>query len=328
MPTIDDFTIRLLEKRDQSALISLHNSCRPDTPLTLFDLDILAKQNEGEPYAWFGIERGGTLVGASHYRHSSENMSARTFMVDLFVDPLWHNQGLEQDLFEHLEAEVGGLEPHELAVRLREDNRETYGFFSTRDFDERERRYTSRLHLGDLGADDLAALPTPPGALRLRSLADLNADNTTYRELYTLMIELLGDVPWRDSFEPWSFETWKARLLEAPTHLPDGLLIAFRGDAMVGLTQLYRTGTPGLLSTGLTGVRRSDRRQGVATALKAAALRYAHTHGYDTLVTTNHATNEAMLALNAKLGFVRDPAWLLLVKTVATPGARATTGAR
>ena len=69
------------------------------------------------------------------------------------------------------------------------------------------------------------------------------------------------------------------------------------------------------MHTGLTGVRRRYRRRGVALALKLRGIHYARARGYSFVRVDNDSANVPMLALNERLGFVREPAWVLLAKT-------------
>ncbi len=50
-------------------------------------------------------------------------------------------------------------------------------------------------------------------------------------------------------------------------------------------------------------------------ALKLATIGYAREHGYTMIKTWNATVNEGMLAINGKLGFVRQPAWIEFEKT-------------
>lgn len=49
-------------------------------------------------------------------------------------------------------------------------------------------------------------------------------------------------------------------------------------------------------------------------ALKLKTIEYARAHGYDVIKTWNDSSNVGMLAINEKLGFVRQPAWITFVK--------------
>jgi hypothetical protein len=69
------------------------------------------------------------------------------------------------------------------------------------------------------------------------------------------------------------------------------------------------------LNTGLTGVLRSHRRRGIATALKVCAMSFARDYGAIE-VDTDNEENNPMLQLNYQLGFRSLPAELTLHKTL------------
>ena len=62
----------------------------------------------------------------------------------------------------------------------------------------------------------------------------------------------------------------------------------------------------------LTGVRRSARGRGIATALKREQARRAKEAGLRRIETTNDEANAPMRAVNARLGFEAEPVWLLV----------------
>jgi RimJ/RimL family protein N-acetyltransferase len=81
----------------------------------------------------------------------------------------------------------------------------------------------------------------------------------------------------------------------------------------VGYARLYSL--PALsqrLENGFTGVRRSHRRRGIATALKRAQVSWAAANGYRELVTSTVEGNDAMRGVNARLGYRPLPAWIVV----------------
>ncbi|HAL27915.1 MAG TPA: GNAT family N-acetyltransferase, partial [Chloroflexi bacterium] len=76
------------------------------------------------------------------------------------------------------------------------------------------------------------------------------------------------------------------------------------GGNVVGYARLLAfDGTPHRLENGLTAVRLSHRRRGIALALKRAQIAWAAEHGYTEIVTSTVGDNEAMRGVNAKLGY-------------------------
>jgi GNAT superfamily N-acetyltransferase len=88
----------------------------------------------------------------------------------------------------------------------------------------------------------------------------------------------------------------------------EAVFIARHVDLYVGYTYLVQDEQHiDRLRQCMTGVRPEWRRRGIATALKARGLEYARQNGYRFILTSNHAGNTAILALNAKLGFQPHP---------------------
>jgi RimJ/RimL family protein N-acetyltransferase len=70
----------------------------------------------------------------------------------------------------------------------------------------------------------------------------------------------------------------------------------------------------GVLYQGITGPRREYRGRGLARALKLRTIEYARAQGKREIRTWNDTLNAPMLAINVKLGFVRQPAWITFEK--------------
>jgi len=96
------------------------------------------------------------------------------------------------------------------------------------------------------------------------------------------------------------FEEW----VQKETRSSPVAFVALDGGNVVGYARLLAfDGTPHRLENGLTAVRLSHRRRGIALALKRAQIAWAAEHGYAEIVTSTVGGNEAMRGVNAKLGY-------------------------
>jgi mycothiol synthase len=140
--------------------------------------------------------------------------------------------------------------------------------------------------------------PPPPEGFALRALGgDREALlervwDEVAREAY-LDLPLPGEVTYpRDEF-----------LREEATR-PDGSFVALDGEEIVGYAGLMEHANgPATAEHGLTAVRRSHRRRGIASALKRAQLHWASRNGVVELVTWTQKGNEGMQAVNRSLGY-------------------------
>jgi GNAT superfamily N-acetyltransferase len=78
--------------------------------------------------------------------------------------------------------------------------------------------------------------------------------------------------------------------------------VALDADAVVGYARLCELSDT-RLENGLTAVRHSHRRRGLALALKRAQIAWAAEHGYDEIRTSTVAGNDAMRGVNERLGY-------------------------
>ncbi|MDO4262703.1 MAG: N-acetyltransferase [Deinococcus sp.] len=203
-----------------------------------------------------------------------------------------------------------------LITRVQE-NRPELAAYQAAGFREYDRRFTSALNLTTFRPGAFAAREqqVQQTGVRIRSLAKELAGQefgeAQARRLYALVVSRLAAVPGQVSVQPWPFEVWWARVGEKLDPRGVWLAVTLRGE-WVGLSELCVELEPGVLHTGLTGVEVGWQGRGVAYALKVAALRAAQARGYREARTSNHAQNAPMLAVNRALGFVPDPAVVLL----------------
>ncbi len=126
------------------------------------------------------------------------------------------------------------------------------------------------------------------------------------------------DVPLPEPPTKGSFEQFASRF-DAPGYAAEAHFIAVEGDRYVGLTGFWTSLVEKhKLYTGLTGVVRSHRRKGIATALKLHGVRFAREYGA-TIIETDNEENNPMYDLNVRLGFKPVPAWWTYRKELKNP---------
>ncbi|GIW33846.1 GNAT family N-acetyltransferase [Meiothermus sp.] len=294
---------------DYQAFAAVREAAHPEAPLDIAGLQHLDRTRaQNDVMERFLLEQAGQIVGILEYATPYYDPKPGALEIRYHLHP--DAQALEAPLWEFLLAQLAPHQPRELQAQVRE-NWPEYRFLLTQGFAEVERRWESVLDLQSFDPTPFVR-PLPPG-IALRPLSELPWQEEAFLQaLYELEIELLGDVPSREPITPWPFEVWQARTLGDPNLLPEGYFLALEGPKMVGVTTLFRSHRPQTLRTGLTGVRASHRRQGLALALKLRAIEFARTYGVRYIRTSNHQINRPMLAINEALGFVKEPAAVFL----------------
>lgn len=234
--------------------------------------------------------------------------------------PRWAGSPLAEALLAHAEAAALDSGAHTLVTRVREDWWEK-PFLEARGYREHDRMWPSTLDLRTLDFAGLARHEEQARAagVRIRPLSELgDLDEGQQRRLYMLIAALLRDVPSATPVDVWPFELWQRRVMDRLN--PAGLFVAVTPDGeWVGLSELHLPipTRPGTLHNGLTGVLPGWRGRSIAYALKLAAARAALERGFTHARTSNHSVNAPMLAVNARLGFVRETATVTLTREVS-----------
>lgn len=96
-----------------------------------------------------------------------------------------------------------------------------------------------------------------------------------------------------------SLEDW----LRDEATLPEGSLVALHDGRVVGYSGLMRHDNPGVAEDGLTVVARDWRRRGLALALKVLELEWAGANEITEVLTWTQRRNDAMRAVNERLGY-------------------------
>jgi len=205
-----------------------------------------------------------------------------------------------------------------LVCRAKEDDRDRVGFLLRNGFREAMRSPSSTLRVAAFEKSVWAEAYDRPAQERIRlvTLSQFRVEEPDWkRELCSLRWKIVQDVPSTEPFAKPTVAEFEEMVLGDPALVEEAFFIALGDDgALVGMSNLWRNDPEGRrLDAGLTGVIRSHRRRGIATALKLRTIEFAQVNGAETIETSNEE-DSPMLALNFKLGFESNPAWVDFVR--------------
>jgi RimJ/RimL family protein N-acetyltransferase len=289
---------------DYPAVIDLANAVEPEYPSTVEEWahSDAHRESKCKWERWLAEDSSG-LLGYGGFSQHAGSYHPQKFSVSVNVRPE-HRGRVRERLAPH--------NPIRLHTDTREDREDAVRFVTSRGFTETMREWESRLDTTRFDPEPFAGSEerTRGAGIEIRSLRELESDPQRNAKLFELIHEIDHDVPSPEPPTRQDFATWERRFQSRPGLLPDAYFIAVDGDEYVGVSMVFHAKGAGYLDTGLTGVKRSHRRKGIALAMKLRVIDYAQQHGYPEIRTWNEVGNQGMLGINIRLGFVRQPAWV------------------
>lgn len=247
------------------------------------------------------------------------------FELQVHVHPAHQGRGIGAELYHRAVAWASGR-ASSLVAETREDRPVAVGFLERRGFRLADRLPVSELDPGrfDPGPFAEAVRRVEASGVVLTTLAGVGALDRLLPSLWALQHEVQRDVPGEGDRAMPRFESWRRSYVDNPDFLPEAHGVALDREDVVGMTTLWASqATEAILYTGFTGVRRSHRRRGIATALKVRSLAWASrlrtADGRAPVVRTGNHEANPMLALNLRLGFREGPAMFRFVKEMSAP---------
>lgn len=312
-------TIRPFTADDYEQTVAVKNICWPDFPTTADEWRHW--DNSRDPKCTcirLVAEQDGTIIGYTSAVHQPWMYHPQKLFVSVSVLPEQRRRGVGGALYAALLDVLAPLEPLVLRSEAREDWGHSLRFAQARGFAEETRSWESRLDLTTFDPAPYAEVEQQVAAhgVVIKTWHELEGDPDRNRKLYDLVTEIDRDVPTPDEVTPMDFGAFVRGSIENPNLLPDALLVALDGDAFVGMSQLWGSQAARTVDNGLTGVKRSHRRKGIALAMKVRNAIWAQQQGYPQIKTFNDSTNRPMLSINEMLGFGKQPAWINLVNVL------------
>lgn len=242
----------------------------------------------------------------------------KKFWIDGWVNPKDQRHGVGSSLYEKLQADMNQLGATTAWMGIREDMRSPMMFAAKRGFTEKMRGWESTINPSHVDTAKFSAYTdkaTREGITFSTLEHELREDPDCYKKLYELVQVAFRDVPIPDTPTDTPYDQWVSFEMKNPNLIPESYMIAKHGDKYVGTSVVWRIkNEPHSLYQGLTGVLREYRGKGIAVALKLKVFDWARENKFNHIRTYNASTNEGMLAINMKLGFKKDLAWITFEK--------------
>lgn len=315
-----DLLIRDFDARDYGPLVRLSNASFPDAPRTAEEWGYEDAHLDRSRYhleRHVGIDTRGEIVGHAGLGHMPWNLHPDKYWVEVCVDPRHRRRGVGQALWARLLASLRARGARVARAHIRADHTDGVRFAQRRGFVEVMRKWESRLAIAAFDFNRFQPLldRVLASGVRITTLADERArDRDSLHRIYDMEQEISRDVPHVDDYTAIGFTAFLDFAVTGPLALNDAFFLAIVDGAYAGLSVLSKAAAGDWLTQGLTGVRRSFRGRGVATALKLKTIAYARAHGAREIRTWNEINNAPIVAINEKLGFMRQPPWLTYAK--------------
>jgi GNAT superfamily N-acetyltransferase len=264
-------------------------------------------------------EVDGSVVVSAIYGEPWWSYAPGKYFIYVNVHPDWHHKGIGSKVYDYIVNDLAKKKPSMYTSDTRADKPDYIRFLTKRGFEEVMRVNVSRLLLPDFDFEKYSWTENRLNELGIEILSAEDLERTDpdwKRKSWELWWELFQDVPMPDPPTKLPFDQHRKRL-ESPQFFPAGYLVAVDGDKWVGASAVWLSlADKTMVGTGLTGVVRTYRRKGIATALKVHTFKVAKEHGFKYVDTDNEEKNP-MYDLNVQLGFKPKPQWIIFKKMLA-----------
>lgn len=257
---------------------------------------------------------GETVVGYAIAFHSNTAQIPQ-YLVWVGVFPEYRNRGYGSQLYQQVSRVAKEQGATEFYSDCMDNHPESLEFAQKYGFEVNHHSFESVLDITTFDETPFTHIieEVEQQGIRFTSLAaEGNTEEAQYK-VFLLDEAVAQDETANDGTTVGNFENFKAHVINAYWFRADGQILAVDGERYVGLVMMgfEPDGITGLNIS--TGVEREYRGRKIAQALKLHGIRYAKSKGLKRLVTHNDSKNVGMLAINDKLGYVRQPGFYKLI---------------
>lgn len=305
--------------KDYQDAVNVWNAVWPDEKTKVENMKHSDEGKEGKFWRRVMCEQNGQVVGFGYYSKTWWSKRKGQYFLTFQTHPDYRNQGMGSHFYNEAIADMsnqGDLEV--LLADTREDEKAAVNFLVNRGFKQVMRYPRSVIDVQAFQPEKFQPLVSKlnDSGIEIMNVNQLKERYDDYQKrIYDLECEIDKDIPSPDPFESDPFEEYQKNLFGSPNFYPEAWAVAVDNDAFVGLSCLWKRVEDNMLATGLTGVLRSHRRIGLATALKASALAFAKSKGIEEIDTDNEENNP-MYQLNLQLGFKPAPGYIDFQKEI------------
>ncbi|MFT5196102.1 MAG: mycothiol synthase [Candidatus Promineifilaceae bacterium] len=301
---------------DYHAAVNLRNTLYPDIQTTVEIWKHNDQSRRKDPSYYFFVAEGlnGNILAFAQC--SKTNPTSYKFSVGIVGRPeTWSNE-VANDLLQAVKTAAADHQSAALVLKVQESDTHKLNFLIAQRFKKIMRYPLSALKVASFDAahfKDKVAQAAASGITVSQMPPSWHLSPKQQKFIHELDWQLMLDVPHHEAREKKSLELFLADEVFHPNAFPESYFIAWdnnQNNQAVGMTCFVkRGGKVEAISTAITGVMRSHRRKGIATALKTASIEFAKTVGCQTVITNNEENNP-MYLINQQLGFEARPAWL------------------
>jgi len=238
------------------------------------------------------------------------------FTIWLTIDAPHRRRGYGGQFYDFLAQQAMTYGAKEFISECKDNDPHSLRFAQKRGFEIRRYAFDSQLDLKTFNPDKLLPIVDEVKAqgIRFTSLAAEGNTEAAQRKLFELNMATAGDNPSSDGKNRNTFENFKSKVLTADWFRADGQILAVDGERFVGLSAIGFESDGMTAFNAFTGIDQVYRGRKIAQALSILAAQYAISKGAQVIVTDNDSENAPMLAINDKLGYVRQPGTYWLAK--------------
>jgi GNAT superfamily N-acetyltransferase len=245
------------------------------------------------------VEEDGRVVGTG-YAFLAFFGDESTAHCRVVVGRSHRRRGIGRELFERVEEHARVIGAQRLLASF-DENPAGVAFATALGFSEARTEQWAVL-------DPRLLHTEPPTDVDLRPLGSVDPHLA-----HAVDMEASRDMPSIEEIDDMQYDDWARFVLDHPLLTLDGSVLAFVDDEPAALSLLTADPASGRASSMFTGTMRAYRGRGLGRAVKLASIAWAREHGVTQMATRNDESNQPMLAINRRLGYVpaaRRVEWL------------------